>query len=402
MLYIVITAWSFAEAGGVCLKHNLKKGHGYDYFVELGLKLAESELDAPIGEQISDSEVIPPQLIRLLDIIGELAQVGIRTNGVHSGSGIAGKAGKPPAGGQLNSKSDSALSLVSELSLDGKLRDPDSVQVFQDLFLKTEIVAFRVELLDRLLRLIASHPDNYFIIQGLRTMPLFIQNMGNYPPLIQDRVLKVLEYTVISANSVPDQELLSLCYLVQQPMASSLRIAVLTFFEKLLSFDRKYMKVLREVGVMDLLVDDLKKCEPPVSAVHKSSRSRANPNRASSVGTLQLEKYSSSPNLLIFEDGATLGLAWSCLISLLRKSEGNQIMFRKLKGVAAVLPFLAAPKHRSNVLKLLSCLLGEDLSQVPACPTTTHNYVQMLIINDLMFHVCQYHNPFVLIEFFRT
>lgn len=361
---MVLTVLFFAEAGGICLKDNLKKGHGYDYFVQLGLKLAEPGRDVPIGNEISGSEVIPPQLIRLLDIIGELAQIGIRTNSVHPGSGIAGKAGKPPSGGQSNSKSESPGSLARELSLDGKLRDSDSVQVFQDLFLKTEIVALRVELLDRLLRLFASHPDNYDIVQKLRTMPLFIQNMAKYPPLLQERVLKVLEYTVISANCVPEQELLSLCYLVQQPMASSLRVAVLTFFEKLLSFDRQYKKVLREAGVMDLLVDDLKKCEPPVSSAPISSRSGLNPSRANSVDISQLEECPSSPNHLIFEDGATLGLAWSCLISLLRKSEGNQMMFRKLKGVAAVLPLLAAPKHRSNVLKLLSCLIGEDLSQV--------------------------------------
>ena len=355
----------FAEAGGIFLKDNLKKGHGYEYFLELALKLAESARDLPSENQILDSEDIPPQLIRFLDIIGELAQVGIRTSGVHSGSGIAGKAGKPPAGGQLISKPDSSGSLVGGESLDGKLRDRDSVQIFQDLFLKTEIVALRVELLDRLLRLFASHPENYGLVQELRTMPLFIQNMGTYPPLLQERVLKVLEYAVISGNCVPEQELLSLCYLVQQPMGSSLRVAVLTFFEKLLSFDRQYKKVLREVGVMELLVDDLKKCEPSVSSAQTSFRRGANLVKASSVGILQLERgYSSSINQLLFEDGATVGLAWSCLISLLKNSEGNQMMFRKVKGVPAVLPLLAAPKHRSNVLKLFSCLISEDLSQV--------------------------------------
>lgn len=163
---VFLSYWCFcltvAEAGGICLKNNLKKGKGYEHFVDLGLKLADSELDEPVENQIPHS-VIPPQLIRFLDIIGELAQVGIRTNGVHSGSGIAGKAGKPPSGGQLSSPG----SLIREFSLDGKLRDADSVQVFQDLFLRTEIVALRVEVLDRLLRLFASHPDNYMFVQEL-------------------------------------------------------------------------------------------------------------------------------------------------------------------------------------------------------------------------------------------
>lgn len=352
-----------SEAGGVCLKKNLEKENGYDLFLQLALKLAESARDISTENQTVDREVIPPQLLRLLDIIGELAQVGTGKVGVHSGSAIAGKAGRLPSGNQLNSKSESTGSPVGAF-LDGKLRDPNSVQIFQDLFLKTNIIALRVELLDRLLRLFAGHPDNYGFVQELRTMALFIQNMGNYPSVLQERVLKVLEYAVISANCVPDQELFSLCYLVQQPLTSSLRIAILTFFEKLLSFDRQYKKVLREAGVMDLLVDDLKKCEPPVSSAQRSFKSDANPIRANSVGILHLEReYSSSRSQFIFEDAATNVIAWSCLISLLRKSEGNQVMFRKLNGVAAVFPLLAAPKHRTNVLKLLSCLILEDSNQ---------------------------------------
>ncbi|XP_073395858.1 protein SPIRRIG [Physcomitrium patens] len=348
------------EAGGISLINNLWKERDYDLFLRLALKLSESGSDLPKGSPDIDS--VPPQLMRLLDIIGELALIGTRTSSVHSGSGISGKGGKPPPGGQMNSKSDSSGSV--ELSLDRKLRDSNSVLVFKNLFLKTESVALRLELLDRLLRLFAENPDNYAFVQNLQIMSLFIQNMGGYPPLLQERVLKVLEVAVVSANCVPEKELLSLCLLIQQPLASSLRTSVLTLFEKLLSFDRQYKKVLREVGVVDLLVDDLKKCEPPVTSVKTSFRSRANPLRANSLSVLALERDNSSPrNQHIFEDGSTTGLAWSCLISLLRKSEGNQMVFRKANGVAAALPLLAAPKHRSNVLKLMHCLISEDTSQ---------------------------------------
>jgi hypothetical protein len=71
-------------------------------------------------------------------------------------------------------------------------------------------------------------------------MPLFIQNMGNFPPILQEWVLKVLEYAVTVANCVLEQELLSLTYLLQQPLLSPLRVIVLSFFKKLLSFDRHY------------------------------------------------------------------------------------------------------------------------------------------------------------------
>lgn len=341
---------------------------GYSDFVQLASKLADSAVSSALGQSSGTNDVhggaITPPLIRLLDIMGELAQIGTRASLVHSGSGILGKAGKPPTGGQLHPKSELS-GVAADTELDGKVRDPDSVQFFQDVFLKTENVGLRLELLDRLLRLFASHPDNYVLVQELRTMPLFIQNMGKYPPLLQERVLKVLEYAVMVANCVPEQELLSLCYLMQQPLASSIRIAVLLFFEKLLSFDRHYKKMLREVGVLNLLVDDLKKCQPPPRALRRNSKNKANPDRANSVGILELERESSlSLDPSIFEDQKTLELAWGCLLSLLRKSEGNQTVFRKVNGVTQVLPLLASPSHCANVLRLLSCLISEDLSQV--------------------------------------
>ncbi|CAM6024333.1 unnamed protein product [Sphagnum balticum] len=106
---------------------------------------------------------LPPPLIRLLDIMVDLAPT----------------------------------------ELDGKVRDVDVVQFFQDVFLKTDDVMLQLELLDRLLALFAGHNDNYILVQELRTMPLFIQNMGNFPPILQERVLKVLEYAVTVANCVP-------------------------------------------------------------------------------------------------------------------------------------------------------------------------------------------------------
>jgi hypothetical protein len=164
----------------------------------------------------------------------------------------------------------------------------DAVQFFQDVFLKTDNVMLQLELLDRLLALFAGHSDNYILVQELRTMPLFIQNMGNFPPILQERVLKVLEYAVTVANCVPEQELLSLTYLLQRPLLSPLRVTVLSFFEKLLSFDRHYKKVFREVGVLDLLMDDVKQCEPPAcAALHLLT---LNPIRANHMSILELKK----------------------------------------------------------------------------------------------------------------
>jgi hypothetical protein len=68
--------------------------------------------------------------------------------------------------------------------------------------------------------------------------------------------------------------------------------------------------------------------------------------------------------LQIFEDEATLGLAWNCLLSFYQKSEGNQMLFRKRNGFIEILPLLASASQRTGVLRALSCLVSGDTSQV--------------------------------------
>lgn len=352
------------------MKDGFRKGKGYTYLVQLALQLAtspestERDSESPSindhslptdtnGAGSESSETLPPLLIRLLDIMVDFAQTGSRVPH-RSLSGIGGRSGRLASGKPVRTLFEgigsTATSDSREPDLEGKIGDIDIVQTFQDVFLKTGNLLLQLEILDRLLRLFASHPDNYVLVQELRTMPLFLQNMGKYSLMLQERLLKVLEYAVTVVNCVPEQELLSLCYLLQQPYASPLRKTVLSFFEKLLSFDRKYKKVLREVGLLDLLLDDVRRCglsEDPVLTNTSERLVRPTPEE-----------------LHVFEDMATVGLAWDCLLSLLKKSDGNQNVFRKANGVAHILPLIALPLQRTGALRVLSCLICEDVNQV--------------------------------------
>lgn len=370
-----------AECRGIRLKDGFRRGKGYTYLVQLALKLAtvpnakdgvaetatngDPSLEPhPTGAVVSSdsqledakhdtSETLPPLLIRLLDIMVGFAQSGSRAP-FRSLSGIGGRSGRVTSGkpvrALLEGISSAGSPRMRESDLEGKIGDTEIVQTFQDLFLRTENLMLQLEVLDRLLRLFASHPDNYVLVQELRTMPLFLQNMGKYPLMLQERLLKVLEYAVTVVNCVPEQELLSLCYLLQQPDASPLRKTVLSFFEKLLSFDRNYKKVLREVGLLDLLLDDMSRCELPGDQVLVNST--GSPVKAC------------PEELPIFEDTATVGLAWDCLLSLLKKSEANQTVFRKANGFGHILPLIALAPQRPGALRVLSCLICEDATQV--------------------------------------
>ncbi|PKU65577.1 hypothetical protein MA16_Dca023195 [Dendrobium catenatum] len=144
---------------------------------------------------------------------------------------------------------------------------------------------------------------------------------------------------------------------------------------ELLSFDQQYKKVLREVGVLEVLLDDLRQHKFISGIEQQNNPSNTFEKTLSSSGfkkhMADKDAILSSPRFLgsgsskfpIFEDEGTSAVAWDCLSSLLKKSETNQQSFRSCNGFSTVLPFLASVSHRSGVLRLLSCLIIEDSLQ---------------------------------------
>lgn len=377
----------------VRLRDDLHNAHGYRFLVQFALNILEqhplrntgevetadstSEDKGSLASSIKMEETannseggLPPVLTRLLDILVNLAQVGV------SGTPGITKGGKAVAAKPVNRSflfSDGGVASNDDRKVDGKVKDLEAVQVLQDIFLKANNVRLQLEVLDRLLRIFASHLENYGLCQELRTIPLFILNMASFPEVLQERLLKILEYAVTVVNYVPEQELLSLCCLLQQPLPASMAQRILSFFTKLLSFDKKYKKVLREVGALEVLVDDIKKLEtlsPPNSRSPQTSIvERAGGKDLSRNISLRTLSFSNpdagqlSTKAQLFNEDSTLSIAWDCLVTLLKSGEGNQTAFRKANGVALVLPLLNVSRHRGGVLRLLNCLICEDVNQ---------------------------------------
>jgi hypothetical protein len=259
----------------------------------------------------------------------------------------------------------------------GKVKDLEAVQMLQDIFLKADSAVLQAEVLNRMFKIFSSHLENYKLCQQLRTVPLLILNMAGFPPSLQDIILKILEYAVTVVNCVPEQELLSLCCLLQQPIASELKHTILSFFLKLLSFDQQYKKVLREVGLLEVLLDDLKQ-HKFILGLEQQTVSPSQSERKSSSSSFKKHMDSkdailSSPKLMesggsgkfpIFEIEGAISVAWDCMVSLVKKAEASQASFRSANGVTIVLPFLVSNVHRPGVLRILSCLITEDTAQV--------------------------------------
>ncbi|KAL1216555.1 Protein SPIRRIG [Cardamine amara subsp. amara] len=390
------------EAGGVRLREDIRNAHGYHFLVQFALILSslpknqtfvssrsfnnqDSGSDGsevfPDGENTNSrenadfsSQNFSPSLSRLLDVLVTLAQTGPAEPSV----GRASRSFQAKPTGHSRSRTLSVDSIYDETWEQGssKVKDLEAVQMLQDIFLKAENKDLQAEVLNRMFKIFSSHVENYRLCQELRTVPLLVLNMAGFPSSLQDIILKILEYAVTVVNCVPEQELLSLCCLLQQPITSQLKHTILSFFVKLISFDQQYKKVLREVGVLEVLQDDLKQHKllmGPDQYSGVTNHSDRKPSSGSFKKHLDAkDAIISSPKLMesgsgklpVFEIDDTITVGWDCMISLLKKAEANQASFRAANGVAIILPFLISDAHRTGVLRILSCLITEDIKQV--------------------------------------
>ncbi|XP_077248016.1 protein SPIRRIG-like [Tasmannia lanceolata] len=384
------------EAGGIRLREDMHNAHGDQFIVQFALILSKLQKNQS-SEKKSSSDVshesinitrqdfqgrgdispdkLSPSLSRLLDVLVNLAQTGPT-----EATGSAGRKGSKPSNsktsGHRRNRTSSSDRIGDEISErdSTKVRDLEAIQMLQDIFLKADNIELQAEVLNRMFKIFSSHLENYKLCQQLRTVPLFILNMTEFPPPLQEIILKILEYAVTVVNCVPEQELLSLCCLLQQPLTSGLKYTILSFFVKLLSFDHQYKKVLREVGVLEVLLDDLKQHKFLSGAEHNKSIVLLERRSSSSSFKKHMDNKDtilSSPKVMgssswkcpVFEDEGTIAVAWDCLVSLLKRADANQSSFRMSNGVTVVLPFLVSDIHRPGVLRMLSCLIIEDVTQ---------------------------------------
>ena len=370
----------------VRLRDDLRETQGYQCLLQFTLKIAEtynipeddrvgesekfahavdnSTISLSTEEKVKDSKgTLPHVLTRLLDILVEFSQLGTSK----AQSIIMGVK-------NMGSESSAAGTHLGNdgRHMDGKVNDTEAVHVLQDIFLKANNVQLQSEVLDRLLHIFSSNVENYALCQRLHTLPLLIQNMPTFPEILQQRLLKILEYAVIVVNYIPEQELLSLCCLFQQPLPATLCRSILLFFTKVLSFDKEYNKILREAGALDVLTEDLKKLDTSSILDSQSLKSRGrmsiNKDLAKEriLRSLSFHSNTGIPSYKsqLFGEESTLAIAWDCLVAMLKGSEGNQMAFRREKGVSLTLPLLAQSCHRSGVIRLLNCLICEDINQV--------------------------------------
>ncbi|KAI7726114.1 hypothetical protein M8C21_028836 [Ambrosia artemisiifolia] len=355
------------EAGDIRLREDVRNAHGYQYLVQFalvlskdnGIETTESALEG------TSSQGLSPTLSRFLDVLVSLSQKGPIDTGFTQSK----------RNRRSQTSSSDRFAIAGWEKDNCKVKDIDAIQVLQDICLKADSRELQGEVLNRIFKIFSSHLENYILCQQLRTVPLLILNMGRFLPSLQEIILKILEYAVTVVNCVPEQELLALCCLLQQKITPELKHTILSFFIKLLSFEQRYKKVLREVGVLEVLLDDLKQHKfllGPEDNGNTDDLERKSNSSSYKKHLNIINAIISSPKLLdfgfeklsLFETEGTISVAWECLFFLLKKAAHNQLTFRFSNGVNTALPFLVSDIHRPGVLRVLSCLIIEDSAQV--------------------------------------
>lgn len=194
-------------------------------------RLSSDETEAPVEEvtpPVPDPEAKPEKsavsvsLSRLLDLIIELAQIAtkpeedpasIASPGTHRRTSSSGGKKLPsstpprgPAGAPakspphrsfmptwaLSSPSSSSNNLLAEASrASGRLRDRKAAQLLQEIFLETTDLRLRLEILARLMGLISGVAENKEVLEDLRTLPVLVKGVPEYPGPLQEELLAV-------------------------------------------------------------------------------------------------------------------------------------------------------------------------------------------------------------------
>jgi hypothetical protein len=170
-------------------------------------------------------------------------------------------------------------------------------------------------------------------------------------------LLQVLEYAGTVAGLSIEQELLSLVFFLQGPSVAPLGERFLATCVRLLRFDPQYASTLRDCGLLDVLIEDLRCC---------GAREADKPGQGAKEGVSDAHKIAAEGDksegvLSLFEGGPTQETTWEALLSILRGSPENQKVFRKAGGFEVLLPLLGKSEAlRGGALKVMGSLVSED------------------------------------------
>uniref|UniRef100_A0A3P9L505 WD repeat and FYVE domain containing 3 n=1 Tax=Oryzias latipes TaxID=8090 RepID=A0A3P9L505_ORYLA len=138
------------------------------------------------------------------------------------------------------------------------VRNIQAFAVLQNAFLRAKTSRLACMLLDAIGNIYAADPANYFILESQHTLSQFAERVAKLPEA-QVKYFELLEFVVFSLNYVPCKELFGVSMLLKSSTSHACSITAVRTLLKLARHDPVFSDVLREVGLLEVLVNLLHK-----------------------------------------------------------------------------------------------------------------------------------------------
>lgn len=138
------------------------------------------------------------------------------------------------------------------------MRNIQAFSVLQNAFLRAKTNRLASMLLESIGNIYATEPANYFILESQHTLSQFAERVAKLPDA-QVKYFELLEFVVFSLNYVPCKELFSVSVLLKSSTSHACSSTAVRTLLKLSRHDPVFSDVLREVGLLEVLVNLLHK-----------------------------------------------------------------------------------------------------------------------------------------------
>ncbi|KAG7271513.1 hypothetical protein CRUP_007502, partial [Coryphaenoides rupestris] len=236
------------------------------------------------------------------------------------------------------------------------VRNLQAFSVLQNAFLRAKTSRLARMVLDAIANIYAAEPANYFILEAQHTLSQFADRVAKLPEA-QAKYFELLEFVVFNLNYVPCKELFSVSVLLKGSTSHACSSTAVRTLLRLARHDTVFSDVLREVGLLEVLVNLLHKYtallkDPAVQQTAVATQHNT-PNNEH-VGVVQVVEEQKQLAWLVMET----------LTVLLQGSNINAGLFREFGGARCVHNIIRYRQCREQALLIIQQLVvspsGDD------------------------------------------
>ncbi|XP_028980419.2 WD repeat and FYVE domain-containing protein 3 isoform X4 [Esox lucius] len=252
------------------------------------------------------------------------------------------------------------------------VRNLQAFSVLQNAFLRAKTSLLATTVLDAIGNIYAADPANYFILEAQHTLSVFADKVVKFPDA-QAKYFELLEFVVFTLNYVPCKELFSVSVLLKGSTSHSCSSIATRTLLKLSRHDAVFSDVLREVGLLEVLVNLLHKyaalLKDPATQQHREQTAG---DLLKDAGTQQPREQTAGDhqhgdcksNSVAEEQKQLAWLVMETLTVLLQGSNTNAGLFREFGGARCVHNIVRYGQCREHALMIIQQLVlspsGDD------------------------------------------